>query len=161
MRPCTVKKYYYDEVGVNSRLDTLQAAILRVKLRYLDSFHLARQKVAEAYDAGLGEIPQLTIPARVPYSTHIFHQYTLVLRDGERDQLRDYLTSKDIPVMVYYPLPLHLQQAYRDLGYWKGDFPVTESLSRTVFSLPMHTEMESEQIEYICHHIKHYLTRMH
>lgn len=157
----SVKKYYYDEVGVNSRLDTLQAAILRVKLRYLDSFHLARQKVAEAYDAGLGEIPQLTIPARVPYSTHIFHQYTLVLRDGERDQLRDYLTSKDIPVMVYYPLPLHLQQAYRDLGYWKGDFPVTESLSRTVFSLPMHTEMESEQIEYICHHIKHYLTRMH
>ena len=150
-------KYYYDEVGVNSRLDTLQAAILRVKLRYLDSFHLARQKVADAYDAELGDIQQLTLPARMPWSTHIFHQYTLILKDTDRDQLRDYLRSKDIPVMIYYPLPLHLQNAYKNLGYRRGDFPVTESLSDTVFSIPMHTEMESDQIQYICHHIKTYL----
>jgi dTDP-4-amino-4,6-dideoxygalactose transaminase len=150
-------KYYYDEVGVNSRLDTLQAAILKVKLKYLDSFHLARQKVADAYDAELGNIPQLSTPARVPWSTHIFHQYTLILQDANRDHFRDYLKSKAIPMMVYYPLPLHLQDAYKDLGYGQGDFPVTESLSETVFSIPMHTEMESEQIEYICHHIKTFL----
>ena len=152
-------KYYYDEVGVNSRLDTVQAAILRVKLKYLDSFHLARQKVAEAYEAQLGNIPQLTLPFRVPYSTHIYHQYTLILKDADRDQLRDYLKSKDVPVMIYYPLPLHLQDAYQDLGYRSGDFPVTESLSDTVFSIPMHTEMESNQIEYICHHIKTFLNQ--
>jgi dTDP-4-amino-4,6-dideoxygalactose transaminase len=150
-------KYYYDEVGVNSRLDTIQAAILKVKLRYLDSFHLARQKVAEAYDAELGKVPQLTPPARMPYSTHIYHQYTLILRDADRDRLGDYLKSKEIPVMIYYPLPLHLQVAYKDLGYRSGDFPVTELLSRTVFSIPIHTEMDSEQIEYICHHIKTFL----
>jgi len=150
-------KYYYDEVGVNSRLDTMQAAILRVKLRYLDSFHEARQKVAETYDAELRNIPQLTLPARVPWSTHIFHQYTLILKDADRDLLREYLKGKEIPVMIYYPLPLHLQDAYKDLGYSRGDFPVTESLSETVFSIPMHTEMESEQIEYICHHIKTFL----
>ena len=157
----SVTKYYYDEVGVNSRLDTLQAAVLRVKLRYLDSFHEARQKVAEAYDAALGDLPQLALPQRVPYSTHIFHQYTLILREGDRDQLRDYLKNQGVPAMVYYPLPLHLQDAYRDLGYGKGDFPVTELLSRTVLSIPMHTEMESEQIEYICHHIQHYLKLQH
>jgi dTDP-4-amino-4,6-dideoxygalactose transaminase len=150
-------KYYYDEVGVNSRLDTIQAAILRVKLRHLESFHLARQRVADKYDQELGDIPQLTIPTRAPYSTHIFHQYTLILRDADRNQLRDYLNKKGIPVMVYYPLPLHLQHAYKDLGYRKGDFPVTESLSETVFSIPMHTEMGSEQIAYICHHIKKFL----
>ncbi|MCK4855939.1 MAG: DegT/DnrJ/EryC1/StrS family aminotransferase, partial [Bacteroidales bacterium] len=150
-------KYYYDEVGVNSRLDTLQAAILRVKLKHLDSFHKARQEAARIYDTQLGNIPQLSIPARVPYSTHIFHQYTLILEGSDRDQLRDYLKSKEIPVMIYYPLPLHLQTAYKDLGYKSGDFPVTESLSRTVFSIPMHTELESEQIEYICHHIKTFL----
>jgi UDP-2-acetamido-2-deoxy-ribo-hexuluronate aminotransferase len=150
-------KYYYEEVGVNSRLDTLQAAILRVKLRHLDSFHLARQKVADAYDAELGNIPQLITPARMPWSTHIFHQYTLILQHANRDQLREYLKSKEIPAMVYYPLPLHLQDAYKDLGYRRGDFPVTESLSETVLSIPMHTEMESDQIEYICHHIKTFL----
>lgn len=154
-------KYYYDEVGVNSRLDTIQAAILRVKLRYLDSFHLARQKVADTYDAELGNIPWLSTPARVSWSSHIFHQYTIILHDTDRDQMRAYLKRKEIPVMVYYPLPLHLQNAYKDLGYQRGDFPVTELLSETVLSIPMHTEMESEQIEYICHHIKTYLKQNH
>ena len=138
-------------------MDTIQAAILRVKLKHIDSFHKARQEAARIYDTLLGNIPQLSLPARVPYSTHIYHQYTLILEGPDRDQLRDYLKSKDIPMMVYYPLPLHLQNAYKDLGYRNGDFPVTESLSKTVFSIPMHTELESAQIEYICHHIKTFI----
>lgn len=152
-------KYYYDEVGVNSRLDTLQAAILRVKLRHLDEFHKARQEAAAAYDLNLGDIPQLRIPGRVPWSTHIFHQYTLILEKGSRDDLVTYLRSKDIPVMIYYPLPLHLQKAYKDLNYSNGDFPVTESMSESVFSIPMHTELEKEQIEYICQYISEYFKR--
>jgi dTDP-4-amino-4,6-dideoxygalactose transaminase len=151
-------KYFYDETGVNSRLDTLQAAILRVKLRHLEEFNAARRKAAEAYDRLLGDVPRLRIPSRSPWSTHIFHQYTLVLEEGNRDELVRYLGSKKIPAMVYYPLPLHLQKAYRNLNYSEGDFPVTESLSKSVFSIPMHTELETEQIEYICHHIKEFLT---
>ena len=149
-------KYYYDEIGVNSRLDTMQAAILRVKLRHLDEFHTARQKAAASYDHLLGNISQLRIPGRVPWSTHIFHQYTLILDNGNRSDLVTYLRSKEIPVMIYYPLPLHLQKAYKVLGYSKGDFPVTESMSESVFSIPMHTELETEQIEYICQHISDY-----
>ncbi len=150
-------KYYYDEVGVNSRLDTLQAAILRVKLRHLEEFNAARQEAAAAYDRLLGGIPGLRIPHRASWSTHIFHQYTLVLEEGDRDGLAEYLRSKEIPVMIYYPLSLHLQKAYRDLNYREGDFPVSESLSGNVLSIPMHTELESGQIEYICHHIKEFL----
>jgi UDP-2-acetamido-2-deoxy-ribo-hexuluronate aminotransferase len=150
-------KYYYDEVGVNSRLDTLQAAILRVKLRHLEEFNTARREAAAAYDRLLGNIPGLRIPHRASWSTHIFHQYTLVLAEGDRDGLTGYLGSKGIPVMIYYPLPLHLKKAYRDLNYKEGDFPVTESLSGTVFSIPMHTELETGQIEYICHHIREFL----
>ncbi|MFC2080920.1 DegT/DnrJ/EryC1/StrS family aminotransferase [Bacteroidota bacterium] len=152
-------KYYYDEVGVNSRLDTLQAAILRVKLRHLDEFHAARQAAAEAYDRLLGGVVGLKIPGRVDYSTHIFHQYTLVLEGDDRDTMCEYLGSKKIPVMVYYPLPLHLQKAYRDLNYKKGNFPLSESISKSVFSIPMHTELETEQIEYICHHIMEFQNR--
>jgi dTDP-4-amino-4,6-dideoxygalactose transaminase len=153
-------KYYYDMVGVNSRLDTLQAAILRVKLRYLDEFHAARQEAAAAYDRQLADIPQLRIPHRARWSTHIFHQYTLVLKQGNRDDLADYLRSKEIPCMIYYPLPLHLQNAYLDLGYNKGSFPVTESMSESVFSIPMHTELEMDQIEYICDHIRQFLNSL-
>ncbi len=152
-------KYYYEEVGVNSRLDTLQAAILRVKLRYLDDFNAARQEAAAAYDRLLGSVSRLRIPARASWSTHIFHQYTLIIEGAERDNLCDYLRSRDIPAMIYYPLSLHLQKAYRHLNYGEGDFPVTESMSKTVFSIPMHTELETEQIEYICHHIKEFLNR--
>jgi dTDP-4-amino-4,6-dideoxygalactose transaminase len=153
------KKYYYDHVGVNSRLDTLQAAILRVKLRHLPSYHAARQAAAAAYDEALGKVSRLKLPKRVSWSTHIFHQYTITMKDGGRDDLADYLRSKQIPVMVYYPLPLHLQKAYQDLGYASGDFPVSESLCANVFSIPMHTELGTDQIEYICHHIEAYLNR--
>jgi dTDP-4-amino-4,6-dideoxygalactose transaminase len=152
-------KYYYDEVGVNSRLDTLQAAILRVKLRHLEDFNRRRQEAAAAYDRQLGDLSQLRIPPRTSWSNHIFHQYTLVLKEGNRDDLCSYLKSQDIPCMIYYPLPLHLQNAYLDLNYRKGDFPVTESMSDSVFSIPMHTELETGQIEYICHHIKEFLNQ--
>lgn len=152
-------KYYYEEVGVNSRLDTLQAAILRVKLRHLEEFNASRQRAAAAYDLRLGKTDRLRIPARASWSTHIFHQYTLVLEGGGRDELCGYLRSKEIPCMIYYPLPLHLQQAYKDLNYGKGDFPVTESMSDSVFSIPMHTELETEQIEYICHHILEFVKK--
>ena len=151
-------KYYYNEVGVNSRLDTIQAAVLSVKLRHLSSFIEARQKAAACYDRALGDVSQVKIPDRAAYSTHIFHQYTLVLKQAGRDRLVEYLRSKQIPVMVYYPRPLHLQTAYHDLGYANGKFPVSESLSKSVFSLPMHTELETDQIEYICLHLKEYLS---
>jgi len=143
------KRYYYSQVGVNSRLDTLQAAILRVKLRHLDSYHLARQKVADWYDKALSEIPDITIPARSDFSTHIFHQYTIKLSTDKRDGLKEYLMEKQVPSMIYYPVPLHLQEAYNDLGYKEGDMPISEQLSRQVLSLPMHTEMDEKQLNYI------------
>ena len=152
-------KYYYEEVGVNSRLDTIQAAILRVKLRHLDDFNASRQKAAAAYDRLLGDVPGLRISARASFSTHIFHQYNLTLEGDGRDELCSYLGTKEIPAMIYYPLALHLQKAYSDLNYGKGDFPITESLSKSVFSIPIDTELETEQIEYICHHIKKFLIK--
>lgn len=142
------KRYYYGQVGMNSRLDAIQAAILDVKLKYLDQFVKARQAAASFYDHDLADVSQLSIPARVSYSTHSFHQYTLKV-PKQRDELQMYLHSKGIPSMVYYPLPLHLQEAYHYLGYKKGDFPVSEELSQQVLSLPMHTELTEAQLRYI------------
>jgi dTDP-4-amino-4,6-dideoxygalactose transaminase len=148
------KRYHYDHVGVNSRLDTLQAAILRIKLRHLDAYNQARQKVASAYDAAFADIPELQIPQRNPDSEHIFHQYTLQVAGGKRDALRDFLNARDIPAMIYYPVPLHLQAAYQQLGHKKGDFPVTEALCAKVISLPIHTEMEDDQLAHIIHTVQ-------
>lgn len=147
------ERYYYDYVGVNSRLDTLQAAILRVKLQHLDSYHQARQHAASYYDAALSGIDGIEVPARSEFSTHVFHQYTLKVPSDVRDSLKSWLQEKGIPAMVYYPVPLHLQHAYRDLGYQLGDMPVAERLSKRVLSLPMHTEMEEEQLDYIIEQI--------
>jgi len=143
------KRYHYDHVGVNSRLDTMQAAILRIKLRHLDTYNQARQQVAAAYDAAFDAIPGLQIPVRNPDSEHIFHQYTLQVANGQRDALKEFLNAHDVPAMVYYPVPLHLQAAYDQLGYSKGDFPVTEELCTKVISLPIHTEMEEDQLTHI------------
>ena len=143
------KRYHYDHVGVNSRLDTIQAAILRVKLKHLDDYHHLRQEAAAWYDTTLSGIEGIRIPARSPFSTHIFHQYTLLVKASRRDALKAFLQDKGIPSQVYYPLPLHLQRAYKDLGYSIGDLPVSEQLSNTVLSLPMHTELEKIQLEYI------------
>lgn len=153
------KRYYYDHVGVNSRLDTLQAAILRIKLSHLDEYNSARQKVAEAYDKAFSNIEDLKIPARNPDSEHIFHQYTLQVGNGRRDALQSYLNEREIPAMIYYPVPLHLQKAYSNLGYKEGDFPVSESLCTRVISLPIHTEMEEDQLEHILSSVTKFFSR--
>jgi len=146
-------RYYHDYVGVNSRLDSIQAAILKVKLPHLDDYAAARNRAAAYYDEAFSSIPQLKTPYRFPKSSHVFHQYTLVCNGIDRDALIQYLAGKDIPAMVYYPVPLHLQKAYRTDRYSEGDFPVTEMLSKNVFSLPMHTELDEEQLEYITRHV--------
>ena len=150
-------KYYHSHVGVNSRLDSIQAAVLRVKLKHLDEFNLARQKAAKIYDNVLTDINNITIPFRSPDSTHIFHQYTIKLKNINRVKLREFLQSRGIPTMIYYPVPMHLQDAYRHLGYREEDFPVTEDLCRTVLSLPMHTELTGEQINYIAGSIHEFI----
>ena len=142
-------QYYHDEVGVNSRLDSMQAAILRIKLRYLDSYAAARNKAAAYYDKAFANHPKIETPYRSADSTHVFHQYTLKTKGINRSELRAFLTGKEIPAMIYYPLPLHIQKAYNDPRYKKGDFPVTEALCESVISLPMHTEMNEEQLKYI------------
>jgi len=142
-------RYYHDDIGVNSRLDTIQAAILRVKLKYLDRFNDARTAVADFYDKAFMGCHDISLPERSMFSSHIFHQYTLRIKNGNREELKRYLESKKIPSMVYYPVPLHLQNAYRYLGYEKGDFPVTEKLCNEVISLPMCPELDNEQLNHI------------
>ena len=150
-------RYHYERIGVNSRLDSIQAAILEVKLKYLDEYILARQKVAAWYDEHLAGIGDIKIPGRIPESTHSFHQYTI--RTEKRDALQEYLKERGIPSMVYYPKSIHLQEAYHYLGYRKGDFPVSEKLTETVLSLPIHTEMDTQQLEYITDNIKLFFDR--
>lgn len=152
-------RYYYDYVGVNSRLDTLQAAILNVKLKHLDEYHRSRQRAAEFYDQALPGLEGIILPARDSHSTHIFHQYTLRITNGKRDSLKEFLQTRGIPAMIYYPLGLHLQNAYRDLGYKEGDFPVTEKVSAEVLSLPMHTELEEDQLHYISSSIRDFFKK--
>lgn len=145
-----VVRYHHDFVGVNSRLDSLQAGILSVKLKRLDAYAQARQKLAAAYNKAFEESVNLIVPQRNASSTHVFHQYTLRVVDGmSRDGLKEHLNSKQIPAMVYYPVPLHLQKAYLDPRYQPGDFPISEQLASEVISLPMHTEMTDEQLNYI------------
>lgn len=153
------EKYIHDAVGINSRLDTLQAAILRVKLRHLDEFSEARNKVAKRYDQAFDDHNQISIPDRVPFSDHVFHQYTLRIHGGSRDGLKIYLQDSGIPSMIYYPIPVHLQQAYTVYGYKKGDFPVAEKLCREVISLPIHTEMTDEEQDYIVEKIITYFQK--
>lgn len=141
--------YYHDEIGVNSRLDSIQAAILRIKLRHLDEYAAARNKVADYYDNAFRSNPKLKIPVREAKSNHVFHQYTLVLNGVDRTALREFLASKNIPSMIYYPVPLHLQKAYTDPRYKAGDFPVTEHLCSSVISLPIHTEMSESDLKVI------------
>ena len=144
------QKYHHQHVGLNSRLDTLQAALLRVKLRQLPHNTAARQAVAARYDAALSAVPGLTVPARDPRSSHVFHQYTVQVEDsGRRDALQHFLKSCGVPTMIYYPLPVHAQPAYAYLGYRAGQFPVAERLCGTVLSLPIHPLLTKEQQDYI------------
>jgi len=142
------RRYYHDVVGVNSRLDSIQAAILDIKLRHLDQYASARRRAADYYDQAFADIRELTTPRRHPKSTHVFHQYTLKVTDGRRDELHEYLKSKNIPNVIYYPVPLYAQEAFRehtDVNH----LPVTEQLCKEVISLPMHTELTEQELEHI------------
>jgi len=150
-------QYIHDEIGVNSRLDTIQAAILRIKLRKLDQYAVARNKAASYYDKAFANHPKIKTPVRANYSTHVFHQYTLQLDGVNRDGLKEYLATKEIPAMIYYPKPLHMQKAYRDERYKEGDFPITEKLCSSVISLPMHTELDEETLQYITNEVLYYI----
>ena len=142
-------KYEYNYIGINSRLDTLQAAILNVKLKKLDSYCKARQKVAEFYNNAFALCKEIETPYKVDYSSHVYHQYTLKISENKRDALKNYLTKFNIPSMVYYPYPLHTQPAYANFGYKQGDFPNVENTCKKVISLPIHTELNEEQLNYI------------
>ena len=147
-------KYCSDVVGMISRLDTIQAAILNTKLKYLEEWHEARRRTATKYDELLKD-SGVTLPLVKPYNRHIFHQYTIRLKN--REGLSKYLKSKGIPHAIYYPVPLHMQPAYKHLGYREGDFPVSERLAKEVLSLPMHTELTVAQLEYIATAVREFV----
>jgi len=152
-------QYVHDSIGVNSRLDSIQAAILRIKLRHLDEYAAARNKAAAHYDNAFANNPKIKIPKRVKFSNHVFHQYTVQLNNVDRTALREFLAEKGIPAMIYYPIPLHLQKAYADPRYKQGDFPVTEQLCASVMSFPMHTELNEETLKYITDHVLEFVNR--
>ncbi|MCP1381216.1 DegT/DnrJ/EryC1/StrS family aminotransferase [Runella salmonicolor] len=152
------KKYIHEMIGINSRLDSLQAAILTEKLRYLDEYTLARQKAASLYDAALAEVAAVKIPFRADFSTHVFHQYTLKVPAPHREGLQEYLRQRKIPSMIYYPVPLNQQKAYQHLGRVVGNLAVTQELCKQVISLPMHTEMTEAHIAYISEAIATYFS---
>lgn len=159
------KRYHHDVVGVNSRLDSIQAAVLDAKLPKLDSYNQARRNAAKKYNTAFRTHPNLVIPKSGTdcdnicdnCDCHVFHQYTLKLKNGDRDGLVAHLNAKGIPCGVYYPIPLHRQKAYKSERYNEADFKVTNQLSNEVFSLPMHTELEDDQIDYIVNTIKEFL----
>ena len=142
------ERYYHDEVGVNSRLDSVQAAVLRKKLPQLDLYNEARRKAADFYDEAFQEHPQILIPVRDPNSTHVFHQYTLRILNGKRNELQAFLADKEVPAMIYYPVALRKQKAYYQESN-DADFVNTDKLLTEVISLPMHTELDEEQLTYI------------
>jgi dTDP-4-amino-4,6-dideoxygalactose transaminase len=154
------RKYIHELIGCNSRLDTLQAAILNVKLPHLNDYIAARQKVARLYDEGLGRLTDLLeIPQCIPASTHVYNQYTLKIKHDKRDDLQKYLKEKNIPAMIYYPLPLQHQSAYKDIVRAGGDLSEAERICNSVLSLPIHTELDEEQIHFIIEQITHYETK--
>jgi dTDP-4-amino-4,6-dideoxygalactose transaminase len=151
------KKYYHDVVGCNSRLDTIQAAVLRIKLRQLDNYIDARREVADYYDAFFGPMAGVKIPFRSHDSKHVFHQYTLTLEGYNRDGLNEYLAEKGIPSMIYYPVPAHRQKMFESFGSASLNLSVTDWLTERVISLPIHTEMQTEQLELITKTVAEYL----
>jgi dTDP-4-amino-4,6-dideoxygalactose transaminase len=142
-------QYHHDVLGVNSRLDTMQAVILNAKLKHLDEYAAARRKAADHYDKAFAGEPKIKTPSRAKNSTHVFHQYTLQLNGIDRNKLRVALAEKGIPAMIYYPIPLHMQKAFKSDRFKEGSFPVTEKLCASVLSLPMHTELDEETLGYI------------
>lgn len=151
------KRYYHDEVGVNSRLDTIQAVVLRIKLQLLDEYIAARRAVAAAYDKGFAGIPQIITPYQAPNQVHVFHQYTLQLEGADRNELQAYLQEKQVPAMIYYPVPAHRQQMFAGMTDLHQHLPVTDSLTGKVISLPIHTEMDADQLNHIIESVKSFL----
>ncbi|MDP2541636.1 transcriptional regulator [Tenacibaculum discolor] len=143
------KRYYHDVVGVNSRLDSIQAAVLKAKLPLLDSYCDARRKAAEYYSNAFANNPNIITPTISDFTTHVFHQYTLRITNGKRNELHQHLLDNGIPNAIYYPVPLHAQKAYKDDRYNEDDFTVTNQLIDEVISLPMHTELDEEQLAFI------------
>ncbi len=145
--------YYHDAIGVNSRLDAIQAVILDLKLKHLDEYNAARLHAADRYDAAFASVPHLKTPSRNPNSTHVFHQYTLQVVERDRADLQKFLAEKGVPSMIYYPVPLYKQSAYAP--FWSGgELPVTEYLCKTVISLPMHTELDEASQDFIIQQVK-------
>ncbi|MBK9760385.1 MAG: DegT/DnrJ/EryC1/StrS family aminotransferase [Flavobacteriales bacterium] len=149
-------RYYHEVVGVNSRLDSMQAAILRVKLKHLKEYDAARNAAASVYDKAFAGMPQIVIPQRSNNSTHVFHQYTMRVTGGHRDGLKKHLEANGVPAMIYYPVPCHLQNAYKSARFPEGSLPTTEQLIHEVLSLPMSTELSNEQLAHITATVKSY-----
>lgn len=154
------QRYYHGMVGVNSRLDAIQAAILNIKLKYLDNYAESRRKAADYYDQAFHTLDAVQTPYRVPYSSHVFHQYTLIVKNGMRDELQQHLNQKGVPSMIYYPVPLYEQEAYKnnDSGHFQK-LPVTDYLCRSVLSLPMHTELTEDMLAYITQQVIDFFDR--
>jgi len=152
-------RYYYEMVGCNSRLDSIQAAVLDVKLKYLDDYITARQAAAAFYDAAFAANDRITIPKIALFSNHVYHQYTLILNDLNRDELSSYLASKQIPSMIYYPVPAHRQNMFAAFGGANYNLTQTDWLTERVISLPMHTELEEDQLQYITEHVLHFVNQ--
>ncbi len=153
------KRYYHEVVGCNSRLDTVQAAILNIKLRELNNYIAARRKAADYYDKAFAAHPKITTPFRAPYSHHVFHQYTLVLEGVDRNGLNEYLASKNIPSMIYYPVPGHRQKMFEHFNSASINLEITDWLTERVISLPIHTELDEEQLNYITSSVLEYINQ--
>lgn len=151
------RQYYHDIVGCNSRLDSIQAAILNIKLKYLDEYAVARRKVADYYDKAFAGHTGIITPYRAPWSHHVFHQYTIVLKDADRNGLKEFLATHNIPAMIYYPVPGHKQKMFAQFTITSQEMPVTDWLTERVISLPVHTEMDEEQLYFITTKVLEYL----
>lgn len=153
------KQYYHDVVGCNSRLDSIQAAILNIKLKHLDDYCAARIKVADYYDKAFAGNPKITTPFRAASSRHVFHQYTVVLEGADRNELKQYLADNNIPAMIYYPVPAHKQKMFEQFNTASNEMPVTDWLTHRVISLPIHTEMDEEQLQYITSKVLEFINK--
>ncbi|MBE2230173.1 MAG: DegT/DnrJ/EryC1/StrS family aminotransferase [Chitinophagaceae bacterium] len=153
------KRYYHDTVGCNSRLDTIQAAILDIKLKHLDEYIVRRRRAADYYDQAFAGLAGVTVPYRADYCTHVFHQYTLILQDADRDGLSAWLAEKQVPSMIYYPVPAHKQKMFEQFGTASQVMPVTDWLTSRVISLPIHTELDEEQLAWITQNVIAYLNK--
>ena len=151
------ERYYYERLGVNSRLDTIQAAILNIKLKELDNFSAARNRAASYYDKAFADVPEIQTPIRNSKSTHVFHQYTIVAKGVNQFELQTFLKECGVPCMIYYPMPLHTQKAYKTPEMKDDDFEVTNALCKSVFSLPMHTELSEKELKYITDKVKEFI----